>query len=397
MSINNIAETVEQRKDLWIEFLRDIVNIDSGTDYKEGVDFVGTYITEKLKDLGFDISIVKEEVYGNHILAYRNRGSKPRILFVGHMDTVYPRGTVKERPFLIRDNKAYGPGVLDMKGGIMVMFSALDALKETGSRIYKNASICVFLNSDEEILSPSSSQKMDDEAKQADLAIVFEPARPGGGYVRRRWSVARLRLVAQGISGHSGWISLGGRSASAVHELIYKLYMLLERLEKEGQVLINIGIIKGGDRFNVVAPYAEAELSLRAPTLEDVEKTINNISDIINRSIYEGAKSMFEIIVKWPSFLDNERNRFAIGYFQKAAQELGRELKVSDTGGASDGNHISQYTAVVDGAGAYGEHPHSPYEYIEIDKTFERAIIAARALEIFYEEYISHRNKLQGV
>jgi len=388
MSIDIIAEAVAKSKEHWIEFLRDIVNIDSGTDYKEGVDLVGSYVAEKLKDLGFDINIFREEIYGNHILACRNRDVKPRILLVGHMDTVFPRGTAKERPFTIKGNIAYGPGVLDMKGGIMVMLSALDALRETGSKVYRNASICVFLNSDEEILSPSSSQKIDDEAKQTDLAIVFEPARPDGGYVRRRWSVARLRIISHGIAEHAGWIS-GGKGASAVHELIHKLIMLLEKLEGKGQVLINIGVIRGGDRFNVVAPYAEAELSLRAPTLEEIEGIIRNIiGDIINKTFYEGTKSELEIITKWPPLLDNERNRYALGYFQKAMHELGKELKIADSSGASDGNHISQYTAVVDGAGAYGEHLHSPREYIEIDKTFERTVITARALEIFYEEHI---------
>jgi glutamate carboxypeptidase len=165
--------------------------------------------------------------------------------------------------------------------------------------------------------------------------------------------------------------------------------MLLEKLEGKGQVLINIGVIRGGDRFNVVAPYAEAELSLRAPTLEEIEGIIRNIiGDIINKTFYEGTKSELEIITKWPPLLDNERNRYALGYFQKAMHELGKELKIADSSGASDGNHISQYTAVVDGAGAYGEHLHSPREYIEIDKTFERTVITARALEIFYEEHI---------
>jgi glutamate carboxypeptidase len=374
-------------KNRWIEFLRDIVNIDSGTEYKEGVDLVASIVSQKLKNLGFDVRRLREEKYGDHVLACINRDMKPRILLIGHMDTVFPKGTIKERPFFIKDNIAYGPGVLDMKGGIMIMLSALEALREIRSRVYQDASICVFLNSDEELLSPSSSQVMDEEAKKTDLAIVFEPARPGGGYVRMRWSVAWLRIAVQGVTGHAGW----RRGVNAVHELIYQLFTLLESFERKSQLLINIGLIRGGEKPSIVAPYAEAELGLRAPTLEKVEEAINNINVIINKTIYEGAKNNLEIINKWPPLVDNERNRNAFGYFQKAAKELGKEVIAVDWMAGSDANHISQFTAVVDGAGAYGEHPHSPHEYIEIDKTFERAIIAARAIEIFYEEYKSRK------
>ncbi|MEM1610271.1 MAG: M20/M25/M40 family metallo-hydrolase [Sulfolobales archaeon] len=341
------------------------------------------------------MSIIKSDIYGNHIFACRNRGSRPHILLVGHMDTVYPRGTVKERPFTVRNNIAYGPGVLDMKGGIMVMLSAIDVLKNIDSRIYRHCSICIFLNSDEEILSPSSADKIDEEAKQADLAVVFEPARPGGGYVRRRWSVARIRVAAQGVSAHAGWIS-AGRELSAVHELVNKLSKIISIMRSKDRVLINVGVIRGGERFNVVAPYAEAELSIRAPTKEEVEEIIREIGSIVGEASSEGVRSSLEVITLWPPLLDTERNRNAFSYFQRAANELGKEIFVADSGGGSDGNHISQYTAVVDGAGAYGEHPHSPHEYIDIDRTFERAVIAARALEIFYEEYIVRKSTHGG-
>ncbi|MEM4969830.1 MAG: M20/M25/M40 family metallo-hydrolase [Sulfolobales archaeon] len=395
MDARYIAETIAREKEHWIEFLRSIVNIDSSTDYKEGVDSVGSIIAEELRSLKFDINMIKNDIYGNHILACRNRGSKPSILFVGHMDTVYPRGTVKHRPFTIKDNIAYGPGVLDMKGGIMVMLSALDALKNIDSRFYKNASICIFLNSDEEILSPSSADKIDEEAKQADLAVVFEPARPGGGYVRRRWSVARVKITVQGMSAHAGWIS-PRRETSAVHELVNKLSTILSNIKSKDRVLVNIGIIRGGERFNVVAPYAEAELSIRAPTKEEVEGIIREISPVVGKASTEEVNSSLKVITLWPPLLDTERNRNAFRYFQKAANELGKEIFVVDSGGGSDGNHISQYTAVVDGAGAYGENPHSPLEYIDIDRTFERAAIAARALELFYKEYISHESTHGG-
>jgi glutamate carboxypeptidase len=390
MGARYIAEIIMREKAWWIEFLRNIVNIDSGTDYKEGVDRVGSIIAEELRNLKFDVNIIENNVYGNHILACRNKGSRPNILLVGHMDTIYPKGTAKERPFTIRNNMAFGPGVLDMKGGIMVMLSAIDALKNMDSRFYRDSSICIFLNSDEEILSPSSANKIDDEARQADLAVVFEPARPGGGYVRRRWSVARVKVTVEGISAHAGWVSLGG-GVSAVHELINMLSAILSSMRGRERVLINVGVIRGGERFNVVAPYAEAELSIRAPTREEVEEVIRETSHIVGKASGEGAKSALEVVTLWPPLLDTERNRNAFKCFQKAASELGKDLSMVDSGGGSDGNHISQYTAVVDGAGAYGEHPHSPREYIDIDRTFERAVIAARALEIFYEKYISRK------
>jgi len=388
LGVDEIAKAIMRGKDRWIEFLRDIVNIDSGTEYKEGVDLVADIIAQRLKDLGFYVDRIKEERYGDHILACINRDATPRILLVGHMDTVYPKGTVKERPFSVKNSTAHGPGVLDMKGGIMVMLLALEALKDVGSRAYQDISICVFLNSDEELLSPSSSKIMDEEAKKADLAIVFEPARPGGGYVKSRWSVAWLRIVVQGITGHAGW--KGG--VSAIHELIHELSTILRNFEKRGRLLINVGVIRGGERPSIIAPRAEAELSLRAPTLEEIEEAISNIYNITSKTTHEGAKSSLEIINKWPPLLDNERNRNAFRYFQKAAGELGIKLISVDAMAGSDANHISQYTAVVDGAGAYGGHPHSPYEYIEIDKTFERAIICARAMEIFHEASKSRFN-----
>ncbi|MEM0439816.1 MAG: M20/M25/M40 family metallo-hydrolase, partial [Sulfolobales archaeon] len=282
--------------------------------------------------------------------------------------------------------KAFGPGVLDMKGGIVVMIAALRALRDAGSRVLKDTSITIFLNSDEEILSPSSMHMIDAEASTSDLAVVFEPARPGGGYVRSRWGVARCLVKVYGRAGHAGWVSSGVAAGSAIHELVRRISEVLGYAEKRGDVLLNVGVVRGGERFNVVAPYAEAEIGVRSPSLESLKRAVSDMNNIFARvQDIEGVRTEFHVMSMWPPLIETERNRDALKHFERAANELGRSLGVEDTSGASDANHISQYTAVVDGAGAVGGNPHSPDEYIDIDRTLERAVITARALEIYYE------------
>jgi len=396
-SIEEIKGAIYRNRDSSLELLKTIVNIDSWTHYKEGVDEVGSIIAGKLRELGFNIEFIREEQFGNHVRGCRNMGSRPRILLVGHMDTVYPVGTARKRPFTIKNGRAFGPGVLDMKGGIIVMISALEALKDIGSDVYSKASLCVFLNSDEEILSPTSSNVMDEDARKSDLAVVFEPSRPNGGYVRRRWAVARIRIYTHGVASHAGWVATD-RGVSAVHELVLKLGAIIRKISGLESIMFNIGVIRGGEAFNVVAPNAEAEISVRAPSMENLTTAVDLIREEVLAQVYlEGAKSNIEILSLWPPLIDNERNLKAFSYFQEAARELGQELILEDTGGGSDGNHLAQYVAVVDGAGAYGRYPHSPDEYIEVDKTFERAVIAARALEVFYRGYKQPREDIRGV
>jgi len=268
--MKKLTEYIDGREAEMLAFLEKVVNIDSGTHDKAGVDAVGELLSGRLRQLGFQVERSPQTQYGDHLVARKLGKGSRRILFVGHMDTVFPAGTAARRPFRIEGGRAYGPGVLDMKGGDVSLLYALEALKETGSRFYGEVSMTVIFNSDEEVLSPTSKTIIEAEAKRADSACVFEPARPGGEYVARRKGVGKYYLTVHGRAAHAGAQPEAGRSA--VGELAHKIIAIHGLTDFGTGTTLNVGLVKGGERSNVVAETAYAEIDLRVPDIGEAGK-----------------------------------------------------------------------------------------------------------------------------
>ena len=373
--MNDLMAYIDSRQPEMLAFLERIVNIDSGTLDKAGVDRVGNVLRQKLEELGFSVDVVPQTQYGDHLLGHKSGTGEKRILFIGHMDTVFPAGTAAVRPFRVEGGRAYGPGVLDMKGGIAVLLFALEALKATNNPSYDQMPMALVFNSDEELLSPTSRSIIENEARQAHTACVFEPARPGGEYVVRRKGVGKYSLTVTGRASHSGTQPELGRSA--IGEMAHKIVALHALTDFEVGTTVNVGLVRGGERFNVVAEKAYAEIDLRIPDLEEGQRVDARIRAIAAHSTVPDTTAELAGGLSFPPMQQTPQAKRLFESLQAAGRHLGLELKGVATGGGSDGNYAAQHTPTLDGMGPRGSDAHSDREFMEVSTMAERAKVTA--------------------
>ncbi|MCL5046808.1 MAG: M20 family metallopeptidase [Actinobacteria bacterium] len=381
--VSTLYAYLDSVKSEQVDFLKRLVNIDSGTYNKPGVDEVGMLCQAELAGLGFDVEVVPQKAFGDHVFARKTGASGHEILLIGHLDTVFPRGTLKERPFRIEGNRAYGPGVYDMKGGLAVMLFALRALKARSPETWRELGLRVILNSDEEIGSDTSGDLIAREAGQAGAACVLEPARPGGEYISQRKGVGVFKLTVEGKSAHAG--SQPELGANAIAELAAKVTALQALTDYETGLTVNVGLIRGGQRSNVVPSFAECEVDVRVTNRPMIEQVQAELKRITERATVKGTRSKLRGEFKHHpmEFTPGAGRLFAL--LERAGAEIGLDVRHILTGGASDGNTTSQYTATLDGMGPRGNFAHSPDEYVEIDSLPERTKALARFLELWLQ------------
>ncbi len=358
-----------------LAFLEQMVNVDSGTLDKVGVDLVGSLLARRLEGLGFSVERVAQAEYGDHIIGRKEGTGDNAILFLGHMDTVFPAGTAAARPFRIEGGRAYGPGVLDMKGGITALLHALEALKATADPAYQATPMTVVFNSDEEVLSPTSRPIIEAEARQVRAVCVFEPARPGGEYVVARKGVGKYWLTVRGRAAHAGSQPEKGRSA--IGEMAHKIVALHGLTDLAEGTTVNVGVVRGGERSNVVADTAYAEIDLRAPTLETAQRTDARIREIVATSTVPDTTAELSGGLSFPPMVQSPRSQRLFDALQAAGRRLGLDLRGTATGGGSDGNYASQFAPTLDGMGPRGSEAHSDREFMEVATLVERTKVAA--------------------
>ncbi len=369
---------IDGREQEMLAFLEQIVNMDSGTLDKAGIDRLGSFLAERLETLGFAVERARQTQYGDHVIGRKAGSGSRSILFVGHIDTVFSSGTAAVRPFRIDGGRAYGPGVLDMKGGVATLIFALDALKATGHPSYEQVGMTVIFNTDEEVGSPSSRELIEAEARKAQTACVFEPARPGGEYVIARKGVGRYRVEVKGRAAHAGVQPEQGRSA--VLELAHKIIALHALNDFSRGTTVNVGVIRGGDRSNVVAAEASGDIDVRVRTLAEAQRLEASFQEIAGScALPDTTTTITGRLGRGPM----EQTPQARRLFEKV-QEIGRglklELKGIATGGGSDGNLTAQHTPTVDGMGPQGSEAHSDREFIEVATLVERVKVTALIL-----------------
>lgn len=369
-----------------ITFLETLVNQDSGTYDRAGVNQVADLLARAYEDRGFSVGRIQQTEYGDHVLAsHGSTGAARSLLCIGHMDTVYPAGTAMSRPFRIEGTRATGPGVVDMKGGLTVLLFALHALAETESPAFRGTRLSILLNSDEEVGSPSSRQVISDLASRHDAAIVLEPARPGGECVIGRKGVGHFRAEVFGRQAHAG--SQPELGVNAIWELAHKVCAIQALNDQVRGTTLNVGVIRGGERSNVVPDYACADVDLRIWSLEEADRIIRAFQDIAAKSTVIGASGKITGDVSTPPWPTNDGTRRMLGLLQEAGSQLGIEVKGVTTGGGSDGSRTAQHTPTLDGLGPVGSHLHSPEEYLELPSLRERAALLALFIETWYERF----------
>ncbi len=354
----------------YMDDLKAIVNIDSGTYTKAGVDRVGAYLAERFATMGFSTSFDRQETYGNNLVATHTGSAEkgPHILLVGHLDTVFSAGEVEKRPFALSERNgmriATGPGVLDMKSGVLIGMYGLHLMIASDHADYQR--VTFVCNSDEEIGSPDSKPLIQELAKQADAVIVLEPGRAIGHVVSSRRSSGQYRVEVRGLSAHAGVEPQNGRNA--IHELTYKVQAMQALNGTIPGTTLSVGIIHGGERTNVVPDFAYCEMDVRASDMQGIKAIEAAMRKVAAKTIIAGTTTTLSGDMRCLPFERSERNMRLVRYAKDAGAELGLKIQDLGSGGASDANTTSGLgVPTIDGLGAGGGLAHNSGEYIELD------------------------------
>jgi len=375
--IDNILRYIENKKEEMLVLLQTLVNIDSGSRFKMGVDRVGNIISSKLEKEGFNIETIKQAEYGNHIVAKKIGKVKGRILILGHMDTVFPEGTAKKRPFKIQGNRAYGPGVNDMKSGLVTLLYALKSLNTECSS--ESGNITVMLNSNEEIGSPTSRPIIEEEAKKVDAVFVIEPAQSTGAVVTRRKGIGIFKLQITGRAAHAGNNPSDG--ISAIEELAHKIIEFHKLSDLSSGITVNVGVVGGGSMHNVVADQAFADIDLRIKTKEQSDEMLKKLYEIAGKQTLPGVKISLTGGINRPPMMKTQGTELLYSLVEEEGKVIGLKLNEAFPGGASDGNFTAALgIPTIDGMGPVGGFSHGENEYLEIETVTERCKLLALSI-----------------
>lgn len=364
------VQRAEPIMEQYLEDLKAIVNIDSGTYTKPGVDRVGAYLRDRFEDFSFSTYFDKQQEYGDHLVA-THTGTNPagaRILLIGHMDTVFPDGEVERRPFSLAQRNgmqiATGPGVLDMKSGLLIGMYGVRLLIDANKADYQQVT-CIF-NSDEEIGSPASKSLIQELARQADAVIVLEPGRAIDSVVSSRKSSGLYRVEVRGVAAHAGVEPEKGRNA--ILELSHQVQAMQALHGTIPGVSLCVTVIRGGERSNVVPDYAYCEMDVRARDKAGISAIEEAMRRVASRNVIDGTQISLSGEMRCQPFEPSERNVPLVLMAQEVGKELGLQIKDMSTGGASDANNTAPLgIPTIDGLGAGGGLAHNPDEYVELD------------------------------
>ncbi len=367
-------------------FLEALVNLDSGTYDRTAVNRVGDLLANAFADLGFAVRRFPQTTFGDHLLAVRpGTATDHALLCIGHMDTVFPEGTAASRPFRVDAGRATGPGVLDMKGGLTVLLFALRALAATDSQAFGGLGCSVLVNSDEEVGSPTSRQLFMDQAMRHQAAVVLEPARPNGECVIGRKGVGHFRMEVCGRQAHAG--SQPELGANAIWELAHKVCAIQALGDPERGTTVNVGVIRGGDRPNVVPDHAFADVDLRIWSAEEADRVTRAFREVAERATIPGTTATLTGDISTPPWPTNDGTRHLLGILNEAGSPLGVTFAGVTAGGGSDGNRTAQVIPTLDGLGAVGSKMHSPDEYVEVASLPRQAALLALFIETWYQRF----------
>ena len=334
-------------------------------------------LAAELADLDLEVEVLLGEETGSHLLARSpgGREDEPVQLLLGHLDTVWPLGTLEKMPVRLDDGLLYGPGVFDMKGGLVQMIFALRALAEQGmAPSYRPV---ILINADEEIGSRDSRPHVERLARNAARVLVLEPAFGHAGKLKTaRKGVGRFTLTVRGVASHAGLDPEAG--VSAILELSHQVQRLFALNDPGRGITVNVGTIDGGLRANVIAPEAVARIEARVVDSEDaawVEEQIRSLE-----AVAEGVSLRVDGGFGRPPLERTPRNRALWQLARNAAAELGIEIDEALVGGASDGNVTSAFAPTLDGLGAVGDGAHAEHEHVVVARMPERAALVTLLL-----------------
>ncbi len=390
--MNQIVAFLESSRSDFLADLSALVNVDCGTHNKAGVDRVGQWIGARCAVWDWEVERLALTEHGDCWLARLHGNGAGRILLMGHLVTVYPDGTAAARPMRFEEAKIIGPGVCDMKGGLLVGMYALRALQIANFRDF--AEIAFFFNSDEEIGSPGSRPIYAPIARRMDAALVLESARANGDIVSARKGSGEFTLRVTGKAAHAGVEPEKG--ANAVVELAHQIIALQELNGLAPSVTVNADVIVGGTKSNVIPEEAWVIVDVRAIDPAGAEAITSALTSLPTRTILPGTRAQVSGHFSYPPMARTPAVRFLAELARDSARELGFEINDVATGGASDANVLASLgVPVLDGLGPIGGLDHSSDEYIEIDSLAPRAAMMAGLIQrILSEKALKELRKL---
>lgn len=362
-----------------VRLLAEFVRCESPSHDKRAVDDMARIVAGEWRRLGARVTILRQKARGNHVRAELGpSGGRPssQILVLGHLDTVYPIGTLAKMPFRISGGRAWGPGTFDMKGGLVIALAAVDALKAARARPRKR--IVFFWNSDEEIDSSSSRAHIEHEARRSEAVLVLEPAYGAQGRLKtERKGVGTATIEITGRASHAGLNP--GAGVNAIHELALQTERLMKLNDPRRGTTVQVTVASGGTVSNVVPEFARAQMDLRISKLADAARLERKIHSL--RPILKGARIEVSGGINRPPL---ERTPGGLRLF-RAAQSLGKQMGLPldecFAGGGSDGNFTAALgIPTLDGLGAVGDGAHSSREHVIIRSLPERAALLAGLL-----------------
>jgi glutamate carboxypeptidase len=348
----------------YLAALEGIVNIDSGSKNTDGTGRIALFFEERYKALGLSVKKFYPSPDGGPCLEIRNKGESDTIdvLFLGHMDTVFPDGTAAARPFKIENGTAYGPGVYDMKAGLLSIYYVVKELLKTGT----NLSFCVAQNSDEEISSPYSREWLCALGRKSRYGLIFESGRKNGDFVNKRKGLAKFRLEFHGIAAHAGVAPEKG--ASAVLEMCRWINELAALNNYAAGTSLNAGVVSGGTVANVVAANAYCEIDTRFTEVEELDKIKQKIDCLLQKRFDDRVSVTSSLGGYRPPMNPGKETFELMRLFEECGKTAGIEVKWISTGGGSDGNLIAhEGCAAIDSLGPSGDKSHSDEEYVMVD------------------------------
>lgn len=352
--------------------LAEIVNLDSSSENLQDIVVIGRMLANRLRDEGYLVETFDEDT---RIEARTHSEKDFDVMFVGHMDTVFPKGTAAERPYREEGNLAYGPGVADMKAGLILAMHLGRQLRKERPELR----ICFAFNSDEEIGSGRSKEWLQELAEHTRYAFVFEPGRLNNGFVRSRKGGADLEVAFRGIAAHAGVAPEKG--ANALVEMAHWITELTALQDFDAGTSITAGIASGGTAVNVVAEHAQVKFDIRFKNPGEIERIRETVSRLQQNPVVSGVSA--EVVFK-DVVMPMNPSEVTVELMEKmnqTAEELGQDICWEDTGGVSDANHIASLgVPTICGCGPIGNNLHNSSEYLELDSIEKRLELMYRLL-----------------
>lgn len=377
--MQRLRRELRRRERDMVRLLGQFVRRESPSHQKAAVDRLGKLVAKEWRRRGAKVQILRHATNGNHVRAEIWLGDgrpKGQIMVLGHLDTVYPLGTIAAMPFRVQRGRAFGPGTFDMKAGLVLALAAVDALRELGLQPQKR--LVFFWNSDEEIGSNASRAAIEREARGSDAVLVLEPAAGREGNLKTaRKGVGTAELIITGRASHAGLDP--GAGVNAVHELAEQIVRLERVNNPKRGIALQATVIDGGTVSNVVPHHARAEVDIRYTYVADAKKIDRQLRSL--RPILPGARVEVRGGINRPPL---ERTPAVMRLFHHAKglmREMGLSLDEAWVGGGSDGNFTAALgVPTLDGLGAIGNGAHSAVEHVVIRSLPERAALLAGLL-----------------